>query len=134
MPRSALAKRCGRRVCCFSISHRRDRPPGSRSRRAHDRCRSNRPVEGSRRRAAVELVSDPEADDEDRYGRLLRYVELEDGTDAGAALIAAGYAYAWAPSSEPAPTRAADYEAATATARDAGAGSWGTCPDLDQSK
>lgn len=82
----------------------------------------------------VELISDPAADAEDRYGRLLRYVELEDGTDAGAALIAAGYAYAWAPSSEPAPTRTADYEAATATARDAGSGSWSTCPDLDQSK
>src|SRR5699024_839563 len=82
----------------------------------------------------VQLISDPEADDEDRYGRLLRYVELEDGTDTGAALITAGYAYAWAPSSEPAPTRTADYEAATATARDAGAGSWSTCPDLDQSK
>ena len=82
----------------------------------------------------VELVSDPEADDEDRYGRLLRSVELEDGTDAGAALIAAGYAYAWAPSSEPAPARTADYEAATATARDAGAGTWSACPDLDQSK
>ncbi|MGO2932386.1 thermonuclease family protein [Brachybacterium paraconglomeratum] len=83
---------------------------------------------------AIELISDPQADDEDRYGRLLRYVELEDGTDTGAALIAAGYAYAWAPSSEPAPTRTADYEAATATARDAGAGSWRACPDLDQSK
>lgn len=84
--------------------------------------------------APVQLIGDPQADDEDRYGHLLRYVELEDGTDTGATLIAAGYAYAWAPSSEPAPTRAADYEAATATARDAGAGSWGTCPDLDQSK
>ncbi|WP_270410245.1 thermonuclease family protein [Brachybacterium paraconglomeratum] len=82
----------------------------------------------------VQLVSDPEADDEYRYGRLLRYVELEDGTDVGAALIAAGYAYAWAPLSEPASTRTADYEAATATARDAGAGSWSTCPHLDQSK
>ncbi|WP_281872675.1 thermonuclease family protein [Brachybacterium paraconglomeratum] len=47
----------------------------------------------------VELISDPEADDEDRYGRRLRYVELADGTDTGAALITAGYAYAWAPSS-----------------------------------
>lgn len=83
---------------------------------------------------AVQLISDPAADDEDRYGRLLRYVELEDGTDAGAALITAGYAYAWAPSNEPAPTRTADYEAATATARDAGDGSWSACPDLDQSK
>lgn len=82
----------------------------------------------------VQLISDPEADDEDRYGRLLRYVELEDGTDTGAALITAGYAYAWVPSSEPAPTRTADYEAATATARDAGAGSWATCPNLDQSR
>lgn len=82
----------------------------------------------------VQLVSDPEVDDEDRYGRLLRYVELEDGTDTGAALITAGHAYAWAPSSEPTPTRTADYEEATAAARDTGSGSWSTCPNLDQSK
>lgn len=55
----------------------------------------------------VQLIGDPEVDDEYRYGHLLRYVELEDGTDTGAALI---------------------------TAREAGTGSWSSCPDLDQSR
>ncbi|WP_299306195.1 thermonuclease family protein [uncultured Brachybacterium sp.] len=84
--------------------------------------------------AAVELVSDDHADSEDRYGRLLRYVETEDGTDAGAALIAAGYAYAWAPGREPTPERMDDYEAATNTARTAGIGAWEKCPTLGESR
>lgn len=52
----------------------------------------------------VQLVSDSRADDEDRYGRLLRYVETDDG-DAGATLITEGYAYAWTPDSAPDPER-----------------------------
>ncbi|MDN5654810.1 MAG: thermonuclease family protein [Kocuria sp.] len=83
---------------------------------------------------AVQLVTDARADAEDRYGRLLRYVETENGTDAGRALITEGYAYAWAPSSEPEPERMGDYEDSTAAARTAGTGSWSTCPDLDQSR
>jgi micrococcal nuclease len=42
---------------------------------------------------AVRLVADPTQDDRDRYGRLLRYVELADGTDVNAALIHNGYAF-----------------------------------------
>lgn len=83
---------------------------------------------------SVELLSDGRADNEDRYGRLLRYVETEDGTDAGAALVTAGYAYAWAPASEPDPERMSDYEDATAAARDAGAGAWANCPNLGESR
>lgn len=84
--------------------------------------------------AAVQLVSDRRADDEDRYGRLLRYVETEDGIDTGATLITEGYAYAWAPASEPTPERMDDYETATAAARDASAGAWANCPDLEESR
>lgn len=40
--------------------------------------------------------------EEARYGRLLRYVETDDG-DAGATLISEGYAYAWTPDSAPDP-------------------------------
>ena len=83
---------------------------------------------------AVQLVSDGRADNEDRYGRLLRYVETEDGTDAGALLLTEGYAYAWVPASEPAPERMDDYETATAAARAASAGAWADCPDLGQSR
>lgn len=54
----------------------------------------------------VQLLSDSRTDDEDRYSRLLRYVETDDG-DAGATLISEGYAYAWAPASAPDPERLA---------------------------
>ena len=40
------------------------------------------------------LRVDPVADDHDIYGRLLRYVELEDGTDFSAELVRGGYARA----------------------------------------
>ncbi|MCC6563897.1 thermonuclease family protein [Candidatus Uhrbacteria bacterium] len=41
------------------------------------------------------LQADPQADEVDRYGRLLRNVYLEDGTDVNAALVRDGYAYAY---------------------------------------
>lgn len=41
----------------------------------------------------VLLTSDPSQADQDRYGRLLRYVYLEDGADVGEKLIRNGYAY-----------------------------------------
>jgi micrococcal nuclease len=43
----------------------------------------------------VRLESDPEADERDKYDRLLRNVILEDGTDFNAKLVADGYAYAY---------------------------------------
>lgn len=83
----------------------------------------------------VVLVEDSRSDDEDRYGRLLRYVDTsDDHTDVGAQLIADGYAYAWKPTSAPRPDRWDDYEAATNEAQDSQAGSWETCPDLSGSK
>ena len=44
-------------------------------------------------RKTVELVTDPEGDDADRHGRLLRYVYL-DGENFNATLIREGYATA----------------------------------------
>ncbi|UYG18315.1 thermonuclease family protein (plasmid) [Brachybacterium huguangmaarense] len=82
----------------------------------------------------VELVADSRADDTDRYDRLLRYVETEDGTDVGGELVAGGYAYPWAPRSEPEPERTADYQTAAAEAQEVGAGSWASCPELDESR
>ncbi len=43
----------------------------------------------------VRLVADPEADERDKYGRLLRNMILEDGTDFNAILVREGYAYAY---------------------------------------
>ncbi|MCK9360994.1 thermonuclease family protein [Patescibacteria group bacterium] len=43
----------------------------------------------------VLLRADPQADEVDRYGRLLRNVYLEDGTDVNAVLVRDGYAYAY---------------------------------------
>ena len=42
---------------------------------------------------AVVLKSDPTQSDKDKYGRLLRYVTLPDGSDYGLAMIYEGYAY-----------------------------------------
>lgn len=49
-----------------------------------------RALVGGRR---VRLSSDPGQDDRDRYGRLVRYVSLPDGTDVGLSMIRDGYAF-----------------------------------------
>ena len=43
----------------------------------------------------VLLESDPQADERDKYGRLLRNIFLSDGTDVNATLVREGYAYAY---------------------------------------
>lgn len=43
----------------------------------------------------IRLVDDPEADEIDKYGRLLRNVVLEDGMDFNAELVLQGYANAY---------------------------------------
>ena len=43
----------------------------------------------------VRLEADPEADEHDKYHRLLRNIILADGTDVNASLVKAGYAYAY---------------------------------------
>lgn len=45
------------------------------------------------RRALLE--PDPEADERDKYGRMLRYAYLEDGTEINRLLIAEGYGFAY---------------------------------------
>jgi micrococcal nuclease len=48
-------------------------------------------MEGKR----VRLEADPQADERDRYDRLLRNVILEDGTDVNARMVRDGFAYAY---------------------------------------
>lgn len=48
-------------------------------------------VDGKR----ILLVADPQADERDKYDRLLRNVFLADGTDVNAAMVRDGYAYAY---------------------------------------
>lgn len=43
----------------------------------------------------VRLEADPEADEQDRYGRLLRHVYLEDGTHVNALIVQEGYGFAY---------------------------------------
>jgi len=43
----------------------------------------------------VRLDADPQADERDKYGRLLRNITMEDGTDFNAMLVEQGYAHAY---------------------------------------
>jgi len=78
---------------------------------------------GAFRGSAVRLASDPSQPDRDRFGRLLRYVELASGTDLGAAEIRAGLAVPFAVNGEP--RRLARYEELAQHAATAVRGSWG---------
>jgi micrococcal nuclease len=70
--------------------------------------------------ARVRVVTDPEADQRDRYGRLLAYVS-RDGESFNLALLERGYARLYdAPFG-----RRASFESAEATARADGVGLWG---------
>jgi micrococcal nuclease len=73
--------------------------------------------------ANVVLQHDSSQDDRDKYGRLLRYVELADGTDVGEAMVADGYAYEYTYGS-PAYARQAAYRLAQATAQAQKRGLW----------
>lgn len=73
---------------------------------------------------AVELIADPMADDRDQYGRLLRYVEV-DQVDVGLRLVEQGHAYLYRDADNL--TRTAAYQDARATAQDRQAGLWGAC-------
>lgn len=74
----------------------------------------------------VQLTFDEISEYSDRYGRLLAYIDV-DGVDVGLQLVTDGYATAWWPASEPAPTRADDYTAAEAHAADQLRGNWASC-------
>lgn len=77
----------------------------------------------------VTLIFDAEADEIDRFGRSLAYVEV-DGFDAGAHVIEAGYAAAWYPASEPEPERYSEYAQLQQQAEGSGAGAWGECESM----
>lgn len=77
----------------------------------------------------VTLVFDEHADEIDRFGRSLAYIEV-DGVDAGAHVIEAGYAAAWYPSSEPEPERYNEYAQLQQEAKGSGAGAWGQCESM----
>ena len=67
--------------------------------------------------AKVRLESDPTQADRDRYGRLLRYVSAEEGTDINLQLISKGFAHEYTfsvPYERQARYRAAEQEARTA--------------------
>ncbi|HEY6736264.1 MAG TPA: thermonuclease family protein [Candidatus Saccharimonadia bacterium] len=79
---------------------------------------------------AVRLEADPTNSDRDKYGRLLRYVYLPDGTLVNAALIHDGYAFAYTifPFN-----RLDEFRALEADARANSRGLWGGC-NVDDSK
>ncbi|MCC6404827.1 MAG: thermonuclease family protein [Candidatus Yanofskybacteria bacterium] len=72
----------------------------------------------------VRLVRD--ISDTDKYGRLLRYIYLADGTFVNLQLVARGYAYA--NTYPPDIAHAKEFAAAQAEAREASRGLWGSCP------
>jgi micrococcal nuclease len=111
------------------IAHARDESDQCGGRAATDRIEDALPPG-----ATVTLVADSRSDPTDRYGRALRYLETPDGDDVGAQLITDGYAYAWKPNSAPNPDRWDDYRDASRAAQSTRAGSWATCPHLDQSR
>jgi micrococcal nuclease len=72
----------------------------------------------------VRLVADSLSTNRDRYGRLLRYVYLPDGTDVNELNVREGYAfyYPYFPFS-----KKSQFAAAEKSAMDAGKGLWGNC-------
>ena len=72
----------------------------------------------------VRLEADPLGDNRDRYGRLLRYIYLPDGTLLNEELIQKGYAFAYI--SFPFSKKAA-FSADAQAAQTAKLGLWGTC-------
>lgn len=73
------------------------------------------------------LVADPLLDDEDRHGRLLRYV-YADETNVNVELVRRGAATVWFVDGVEG-IFAEDLLAAATLAREAGRGLWGACPD-----
>jgi len=80
--------------------------------------------------SSLSLVFDAQADQTDRYGRSLAYVQLPDGTDLALNMAAGGFAEAWYPSGEPEPERFGSYAAAEDSAAASGAGSHATCDTI----
>lgn len=78
----------------------------------------------------VRLEADPQGDNRDRYGRLLRYVYLPDGTLVNKAIIEEGYGFAMTgfPFS-----KMEEFWAAQTAAREQNRGLWSSC-DIDETK
>jgi endonuclease YncB( thermonuclease family) len=74
----------------------------------------------------VRLVSDPTQDERDRFGRLLAYVELRDGTDLGRSQVRHGWAEVFVFDDDPF-RRVGGYRRAARRARADGRGVWGAC-------
>ncbi len=75
----------------------------------------------------VRLEHDPSQGERDKYGRLLRYVFLSDGTNVNLQMVAEGYAHEYTHSL---PYQyQAEFRAAETSARAAGAGLWGAVCD-----
>lgn len=75
----------------------------------------------------VTLTADPTQDDVDRYGRLLRYVGLPDGSDYSTDALAAGMGRVYTYGHHPA-ARYVDLVAAQTVAQQQRIGLWGACP------
>lgn len=78
----------------------------------------------------VYLVRDGEADDKDRDGRLLRYVEIGFGTDIGKKVLSEGYATNWNVRTGPKFERGDDYRETVVIALDHGKGLWDSFCDM----
>jgi micrococcal nuclease len=74
--------------------------------------------------AKVRLAPDPDDSDTDKYGRLLRYVYLEDGTLYNEQLVQQGYGFAYTVFNF---TKLNQFKADQAAAMTAGNGLWGLC-------
>jgi micrococcal nuclease len=74
--------------------------------------------------AKVRLAPDPDDSDTDKYGRLLRYVYLEDGTLYNEQLIQQGYGFAYTIFGF---SRLDQFKADQRTAQAAGRGIWSEC-------
>jgi len=72
----------------------------------------------------VQLAADSSQDDQDKYGRLLRYITLEDGTKVNEKMVYGGYAYEYT-YDKPYAQQAA-FKAAEADAKSAKRGLWAT--------
>lgn len=71
----------------------------------------------------VKLVSDPTQSERDKYGRLLRYVFLEDGTSFNKLMIEQGYAHEYTYDSNPYQYQI-EFQAAERAAREGERGLW----------
>lgn len=79
--------------------------------------------------SGVRLAPDPDDTDRDKYGRLLRYVYLPDGTLYNAELIKDGYGFAYTVFDL---TKLDEFRALEQEARLAGRGLWSAC-NIDES-